>query len=128
MTYTRLLRIAATFFQAATLYDCSGSDFSPVAAHASTITSGLASATCASLTFSPAGTIISPPQMSTISATHGGELILGLGQASQYTRGRSRPNFFTLLARSESPALNARIKRSALAAFPAIPPNNRISV
>src|SRR6266849_1612772 len=83
ITCTRRFRIAGTSCQASTLYACLGSDLLPVAAQANTITSGLASATCSSLTFSPAATTICPPQTFTTSATHGGELIRGFGHASQ---------------------------------------------
>src|SRR6266478_4262545 len=125
-TNTRRARIAGTSVQASTLYACAGSDFAPVAAHASTITSGRASATWASATFSPAGTTTSPPQIFTTSATHGGELMRGFGQASQYTRMR-----FLIFFAARAIAANSdrifRISVSACAARPAIPPNNRIS-
>src|SRR5437588_8720841 len=65
------------------LYASRGSAFDPIAAQASTITSGRAAATCASVVFSPGGTTISPPQMFTNSATQGGELMRGFGHASQ---------------------------------------------
>src|SRR5260370_21905189 len=126
MTYTRRLRTAGTSVQASTRYVCSGSDFSPVAVHASTITSGPASATCPSLTFSPAGTTISPPAISTSSATHGGELIRGFGHASQYTRGR-RFDFFAFRSSSANSRCIFRTSASADFARHVIFPSNRIS-
>src|SRR5580704_16451421 len=55
----------------------------PVAAQANTINSGAARATSSSVTCEPAPTTIFPPAISTNSATQGGELIRGFGQASQ---------------------------------------------
>src|SRR6266704_184228 len=60
-----------------------GSARFPVAVHASRIISGRADATSSAETREPGLTTILPPQRSTSSETHGGELILGFGQASE---------------------------------------------
>jgi hypothetical protein len=83
ITITRPFRTAGTSRQAGLRKALEAVARAPVAAHANTINSGAARATSKSVTRCPAATTISPPAISTNSATQGGELIRGLGQASQ---------------------------------------------
>src|SRR5580693_1063037 len=83
ITTTRPFRTAGTSRQAGFRNAVVTFARAPVAAQANTINSGAARATSESDKRAPASTIIFPPAVSTNSATQGGELIRGLGQASQ---------------------------------------------
>ena len=83
ITKTCLRRTAGTACQSGKARVLPGSVRFPVAAHASRIISGRADATSLPETREPGLTTILPPQRSMSSKTQGGELILGLGQASE---------------------------------------------
>src|SRR6202167_2225684 len=82
-TTTRPLRTAGTSCQDGFRKAVETLARPPVAAQANTINSGAARATSSSATRPPASTTSWPPAISTISATQGGELMRGFGQASQ---------------------------------------------
>src|SRR5580698_11388452 len=93
ITWTRADFTAVIFFHFGLLSADSGLARSPVAVHARTMTSGFARATSSSLTWAPAATAGCAPHISMSSATHGGELMRGLDQASEYTIGFATPAF-----------------------------------